>query len=118
MPPHSKQVARDRDSPGPWSQQQLLIPVHRLIMPVMLSDGGSSGHMGAPYNCLQRLHKVLAESTLQGRNGARVIGTITGATALPCGRRQEWELVGVQDDVAEPRELHTRLPALQDPVHT
>lgn len=41
-------------------------------MPVMLSDCRSSGHVGAPYNCLQSLHKVLAESTLKGRNDAGV----------------------------------------------
>lgn len=41
-----------------------LAPMHRLVMPVMLSDGRSSGHVGAPYNCLQSFHKVLTESTL------------------------------------------------------
>lgn len=47
---------------------------------MMFSDGSSSGHMGAPYNCPQSLYKVLAESTLQGRNSARVIETTVGGS--------------------------------------
>lgn len=93
--------------------------MHRLVMPVMLSDGRSSGHVGAPYNCLQSFHKVLTESTLPGRSSARVIGKITEATALPCGRRGEQEPVRVQEMTSQSLEhFRTRLPTLQDPIHT
>lgn len=42
--------------------------MHRLVVPVLLSDCRGSGHVGAPHDCLQGLHKVLAEFALRGRN--------------------------------------------------
>lgn len=79
---------------------------------MMLSDRRSSGHMGAPYNCLQSLHKVLAEYTLQGRNSARVVGKTAETTDMPCGGRKERGLVRLQDDVTASRRSG---PALHPP---
>lgn len=42
--------------------------MHGLIVPVLLSDRSRSGHVRAPHDCLQGLHKARAESALQGRN--------------------------------------------------
>ena len=43
-------------------------PVHGLIVPVLLAVSDSSGHVGAPHNCLQSLHKAFAELALQRGN--------------------------------------------------
>lgn len=42
--------------------------MHGLIVPVLLSDHSRGGHVRAPHDCLQGLHKARAESALQGRN--------------------------------------------------
>lgn len=41
------------------------IPVYGLIVPVLLPDHCGRRHVGAPHNCLQSLHKALAESALK-----------------------------------------------------
>lgn len=57
-----EKTAQDSDGGGAPT------PVHGLIVPVLLSVSSSSGHMRAPHNCLQSLHKVFAELALQRRN--------------------------------------------------
>lgn len=54
--------------------------MHGLIVSVLLSVGGSRGHVRAPHNCLQSLHKAFAELTLQRKN------------TLPITRRHLWQV--------------------------
>lgn len=77
-----------RSSDGGGDPPHTHTPVHRFIMPMLLEDRSSSRHVGAPHNCLQSLHEVLAEFALQGRN--MLPGSLAdpqGPQNCPCGRR-------------------------------
>lgn len=72
--PPLKRMGGGEDSPGLLLPAQgsdggrAPTPVNGLIMPVLLAVCSSSGHVGAPHNCLQSLHKAFAELPLQRRN--------------------------------------------------
>lgn len=93
-------------------------------MPVMLSDCRSSGHVGAPYNCLQSFHKVLSESTLQGRNGAGWgwgyrEDSRRGPQTCPVAKWEEWGWSACKMTLLSPdRGRQVRLSTLQDPIRT
>lgn len=69
-----KRMGGGEDSPGLLLPAQdsdggrAPTPVNGLIVPVLLAVCSSSGHVGAPHNCLQSLHKAFAELPLQKRN--------------------------------------------------
>lgn len=78
--------------------------MHGLIVPVLLSDRSRSGHVRAPHDCLQGLHKARAESALQGRN-TRWQGhsEISGAPWLVGG--EGWGFIACERWPGPPRAL-------------